>query len=118
MTRLFALAAAAALLFGTSASADETVATATSADAHPPADEAPPVPLNLATDRHGGDDVLMTPCGPERVNDQGVAENKPHGEVSVGAGTHGYNEVGGSVCQPLPGGGFVAITAGQSRYGR
>jgi len=121
MTRLFALVAVAALLAGTSASADETVATATAADAHPPAAQAPgaAAPQTIAADRPAhSDDFLMTACGPERVNDQGVVENKPHGEVSVGAGTHGYSEVGGTVCQPLPGGGFVSVTAGQTRFGR
>jgi hypothetical protein len=125
MTRVLALAAVAALLAGTSlagtvAAADETVATAAAADAHPPGVTAPaPAPLNLAADRPGaGGDVLMTACGPERVNDQGVVENKPHGEISVGGGTRGYREVGGTICQPLPGGGFVAITAGSSHFGR
>jgi len=121
MTRILALAALAALLAGTSASADETVATATPADAHPPVAEAPgPAPQTVAADRRAdpGGDVLMTACGPEPVNAQGVAASNPHGEVSVAAGTHGYNEVSGSVCQPLPGGGFVAISAGQSRFGR
>jgi len=92
MTRVLALVAVAALLTGTSAFADETVATATSADAHPPG-VAAPAP------------------GP-------VAAMRPHGELSVGVGTRGYREVGGSVCQPLPGGAFVAVTAGSSRIGR
>jgi len=121
MTRVLALVAVAALLTGTSAFADETVATATSADAHPPGVAAPaPGPLNAATDRSraGGGDVLMTACGPEPVNENGVAAMRPHGELSVGVGTRGYREVGGSVCQPLPGGAFVAVTAGSSRIGR
>jgi hypothetical protein len=42
----------------------------------------------------------------------------PHGEVRVGVGTRGYREVGGAVCQPLPGGGFVAVSGGSSRIGR
>jgi hypothetical protein len=125
MTRLLALAAVSALLAGAAwsgaAAADETVATAASADAHPPAAEAAgPAPQTLAADRarQGGGDVLMTACGPEPVDDRGVVAYNPHGEISVGAGTHGYREVGGTVCQPLPGGGFVAVTAGQSRFGR
>jgi len=122
MTRVLALAAVAVLLTGTSATAgDETVSTATAADAHPPGVATPaPGPLNAPGNRFGagGGDVLMTACGPERVNDQGVVENKPHGEISVGAGTSGYREVGGSVCQPLPGGGFVSVTAGSSHFGR
>jgi hypothetical protein len=119
MTRVLALAFVATLLGGTSASAEETVATASPADAHPPG-AAAPGPLSSATDPAGaaGGDVLMTACGPERVNDQGVVETRPHGEISVGVGTHGAREVGGSVCQPLPGGGFVAVSAGQSRIGR
>jgi len=123
MTRVWALAAllAGSALAAGSASADETVSTAMAADAHPPAAAAPgPTPQTVVADRRpdSSADVLMTPCGPEPVNDRGVAALNPHGEVSVGAGTHGYSEVGGSVCQPLPGGGFVAVTAGQSRFGR
>jgi len=120
MTRILALSALAALLAGNAVAADETVATATPADAHPPGAEAPPPPPLSANarPRDGGGDVLMTPCGPEPVNDRGEAAMNPHGEVSVGAGTHGYREVGGTVCQPLSGGGFVAITADSSRFGR
>jgi hypothetical protein len=121
MTRVLALLAAAALLAGSPAFADDTIVTATPADAHPPGAGAPASgPLATTADARAasGGDVLMTPCGPERVNDQGVVENKPHGEISVGAGTHGYSQVGGTVCQPLPGGGFVSVSAGQSRFGR
>jgi hypothetical protein len=118
MTRVWALAAVAALLAGPSAMADETVVTATSADAHPPAVEAPPGPLaGPGATRSGGGDVLMTRCGPEPVNDKGVAAMNPHGEVSVGVGTRGYREVGGSVCQPLPGGAWIAVSGGSSRIG-
>jgi len=119
MTRVLALAALAALLAGSAVAADETVATATSADAHPPGAEAPPPPpLNAnMRPRDGGGDVLMTACGPEPVDDRGVAAMNPHGEVSVGAGTRGYRDVGATVCQPLPGGAFVAITADSSRFG-
>jgi len=120
MTRVLALVAAAMLLAGTPAFADDTIATAASADAHPPgAGASAPGPLATTADpRAGGRDVLMTACGPEPVNDQGVAALTPHGEVSVGVGARGYREVGGSVCQPLPGGGFVAVSGGSSRIGR
>jgi hypothetical protein len=120
MTRVLALVAAAALLAAGPAFADDTIATATSADAHPPgAGPSAPGPLVATADpRRGGGDVLMTACGPEPVNDKGVAAMTPHGEVSVGVGTRGYREVGGSVCQPLPGGAFVAVSAGSSRIGR
>jgi len=122
MTRVLALVAVAALLAGSPAFADDTIATATPADAHPPGASAPaPGPVATTADARaasgGGGDVLMTPCGPERVNDQGVVENAPHGEISVGAGTHGYSQVGGTVCQPLPGGAFVAVSASSSRFG-
>ncbi len=122
MTRVLALAAVAALMAWGTASADETVSTAASADAHPPApvltraQATTPTSLNQDGGRSGeGGSVRMTACGPEGVDSAGVAENRPHGEISVGAGTRGYREVGGSVCQPLAGGGFVAISGGQSQ---
>jgi hypothetical protein len=120
MTRVLALVAAAALMVGVPAFADDTIATASPADAHPPgAGTSTPGPVATNPDpRTGGGDVLMTACGPERVNDKGVAEMAPHGEVSVGGGTHGYREVGGTICQPLPGGAFVAVSASSSRIGR
>ena len=122
MIRALAFAATAALLVCGTASADETVSTAAASDAHPPAAQpAPPASLNDGAGRHGQDgSVRMTACGPEAVDAAGVSENRPHGEVSVGAGTQGYREVSASVCQPLPNGGFVAISGGQSqgRFGR
>ena len=121
MTRVWALVAAATLLATGPAFADDTIATAASADAHPPGGgSAAPGPLAATPDprRGGGDDVLMTACGPEPVNDKGVAAMTPHGEVSAGVGSRGYRDVGGTVCQPLPGGAFVAISAGSSRIGR
>ena len=120
MTRILALAAMAAVLAGSQAMADETVATASPADIHPPGANAPaPGPLGAGSSwRSGGGDVLMTACGPEAVNDQGAPVLAPHGEVSVGVGTRGYREVSGSVCQPLPGGGFVAVSGGSSHISR
>jgi hypothetical protein len=122
MTRVLALAAVAVLITWGTASADETVSTATPADAHPPgaalagAQAATPTSINDPNNRpHEGGGVRMTACGPEGVDSAGVTETRPHGEISVGAGTHGYREVGGSVCQPLPNGGFVAISGGQSQ---
>src|ERR1700761_4540832 len=100
MTRVLALAAVAVLIsFGT-ASADETVATATPADAHPPGaaagpQSATPVSVHDASQHRGDGGVVMTACGPEGVDSAGVVENRPHGEISVGAGTHGYSAVGG-----------------------
>jgi hypothetical protein len=120
MFRVLALVAAATLLAGSSAFADETVTTATPSDAHPPGAGAPaPGPLVPPPARRASEgDVLMTACGPEPVNADGVAAMTPHGQVSVGTGTHGYREVGGSVCQPLPGGAWVAVSADSSRIGR
>ena len=120
--RVLALAAVVALITCGTAWADETVTTATPADAHPPgaatAGTQAAAPTSIAADRpRDGGGVRMTACGPEGVDSAGVTETRPHGEISVGAGTHGYRDVGASVCQPLPNGGFIAVSGSDSRWG-
>jgi len=121
------LALAAVLLglaapFGASAAwAQETVSTASSADAHPPGTQAAPGPLDDSISRGiTHTEVVPGPCGPAVVNtdDPNAApDTRPHGEISVGVGTGGYREVGGYVCKPLAGGGAIAIGVDQMQGG-
>ena len=125
--RAMAFAAiAAALLAGSAlpgaALADGPIATAGAGPAAPQP-TTPPPPLSSGDDAaHQGPLMAMGPCGPEKVKADGSLATTPHGEIEVGAGTHGYREIAGSVCQPIGQDGAVALSIGQAQgnwgYGR
>jgi hypothetical protein len=116
----FALAAAAV-----GAQADEAIPTAAgitppdASKAPPPGPLAPPRPSNLALVQPG-------PCGPGPVpklapvdaDGRPAVDRSPHGEVSVGVGSHGYRYVEGAVCAPLGDKSFVSVAVGQGQIGR
>jgi len=98
----------------------ETVSTASPADAHPPGADAAPGPIRGTADHVRTEDVVMDagPCGPavSASDDPSTPpDTHPHGEVSVGVGTGGYREIAGSVCKPLANGGVISISAGQEQ---
>jgi hypothetical protein len=108
----------AATLAATTAWSQETVTTASSADAHPPGAQATPGPLDDSIGRETThtSEVVDGPCGPTVSNSDDPnagPDTHLHGEVSVGVGTGGYREVGGYVCKPLASGGAVAIGVSQ-----
>ncbi|MGH6986302.1 MAG: hypothetical protein ACRED9_05615 [Caulobacteraceae bacterium] len=96
LAALLALAASPAL-------AQDAVPTAGGAGRGAPA--AAPAPGPLTPDQMSVDDIgpLMGPCGPtgRDAKNPDKPDSKPHGEVFVGAGTRGYREAGGIVCQPI-----------------
>ncbi len=116
----FALALAAP-----SVQAEEVIATAANATppdvskAPPPGPLLPPKPSNLAPVQPG-------PCGlgpvekvaPVDANGEPAVDHSPHGEVSVGMGSHGYRFAEGSVCVPVGENGFVAVDVGTGQFGR
>ena len=84
--------------------ADEPIATApTTGPAAPKPDQDLRPPL------------AMGPCGPEKVKADGSLETAPHGEVSVGAGSRGYREIGGAACQPIGQNGALAISIDEAQ---
>jgi hypothetical protein len=110
----------AAALAATTAWSQETVSTASSADAHPPGTQATPGPLDESIGRETShtSEVVDGPCGPTVSNSDdpnAAPDTHLHGEVSVGVGTGGYREVGGYVCKALPNGGSIAISGGQTQ---
>ena len=112
----FALPASALLLLAGPALADGPVTTASPAGSAAPQPTAapPPLPLSDAETEHGPP-VAMGPCGPEKVKPDGRLETAPHGEVDVSAGTRGYHQFAGAVCQPIGQDGFVAVGANQTQ---
>ncbi len=93
------MALAAALLACAAARAQEAISTAAGG---PPAGApaAPPsAPITLPDRLDRGDEgpPRMGPCGPTSED----ADAKPHGEVWAAAGTRGYRDIGGVLCQPL-----------------
>jgi hypothetical protein len=105
-------------LAATSAWSQETVTTASAADAHPPGPQAAPNPLDDTVGRETthNTEIVAGPCGPTVVNSDdpdAKPDTRPHGEVTVGVGTGGYREIGGYVCKPLANGGAVAIGVSQ-----
>ncbi|MEO8811635.1 MAG: hypothetical protein ABI376_01825 [Caulobacteraceae bacterium] len=100
--------------------AGEAIATAVAAPAGgaPPTAAAPPLRIDSqpAFDDRG---PIVGPCG-------GVAkagrdgeikpDRNPHGVVYGGVGTHGYNEVGGVVCQPIGDRSSLTIAVDRTQY--
>lgn len=76
----------------------------------------PPGASNLAP-------VMPGPCGtgpvpklaPVDANGDPQVDRSPHGEVSVGVGSHGMRYAEGSVCVPVGDRGFVAVDVGEGR---
>lgn len=108
--------AAILLLAAGPAWADGPIATTSNAQlsAPQPSDAPPPLPANSAAMR-SGEPVAMGPCGPEKVKPDGKLDTAAHGEVYGGVGTHGYREVGGSVCQPVGQNGAVSISVDETQ---
>jgi hypothetical protein len=107
------------LLWPCAALAGEVIATAPTTGS-PPA--AAPVPPLQADAMNGGPPVVIGPCGPEAVTDDGKMETRPHGYVEAGVGTGGYRHIAAGVCKPLANGGAIAISVSESqaqgrRYG-
>jgi len=118
--RRLALSAVLISLLASGAWAQETVTTASSADAHPPGTLAAPSPLDESIGRQTTHTTLVTegPCGPTVSNSDDPnagPDTHLHGEVSVGVGTGGYRDVSGYVCKPLASGGAVAIGVSQTQ---
>ncbi len=84
--------------------AQEVIATA-AADPNggsPGTATAPSGLLRLSDHIDGADNIIRYgPCGGPALKPDGTPDRSPHGEVSVGAGTHGYRQAGGVVCVPL-----------------
>jgi len=59
--------------------------------------------------------VAMGPCGLEKVKPDGKLETAPHGEAYAGIGTHGYRELGGTVCQPIGQNGAVTLSIDETK---
>jgi hypothetical protein len=58
--------------------------------------------LRLSDHVDGADNIVRSgPCGGPAIKPDGTPDRSAHGEVSVGAGTHGYRQAGGVVCVPL-----------------
>ncbi len=126
MVRTIAVFAALSLLGAAPlAHGQEAVPTAGGAGAH----GAPVTPNSASPDtldppdeiRADDPGPLMGPCGPTgpAKNNPDQPDHKAHGEVFAGAGTHGYREAGGVVCQPI--GDHSAVTVGvdvESQRGR
>jgi len=90
-------AASGALAQDVIATASVDPAGALSGPATPPAGV-----LRLSDHTDGAEDIVRSgPCGGPAVKPDGTPDRSPHGEVSVGAGTHGYRQAGGVVCVPL-----------------
>jgi hypothetical protein len=116
-----ALAAVLALSAG-AAGAQEAIPTAKGATPPDVSKDPPPPPLqppaagNLAP-------VLPGPCGtgpvpklaPVDADGGPAVDHSPHGEVSVGAGSHGERYAEGSVCVPIGDRSFVAVDVGGAR---
>jgi len=86
------------------ATAQEVIATATAAPngGSPGYETAPSGPLRLSDHVDGADNIVRSgPCGGPALKPDGTPDRSPHGEVTVGAGTHGYRQAGGAVCVPL-----------------
>ncbi len=123
MRRAAAITAVVLALSAGAAGAQEAIPTAKGA-APPPAtaNEPPPGPLkppaqtNLAP-------VLPGPCGtgpvpkvaPVNADGGPQVDHSPHGEVSVGVGSHGMRYAEGSVCVPVGDNSFVAVDVSQGR---
>ncbi len=106
MKRALALAFTASFLLASAAMAQEAISTAANApDAGAPTPARPGPPITLSNQRDLDDEgpLPVGRCGNPKVNADGepVKDNTPHGAIWAGAGTHGYREVGGVVCQPI-----------------
>jgi hypothetical protein len=112
------LIAAALCLVAGAAWADGPVTTTSDAARAPPQPQAAPPPLAGVTDNASPQPMAMGPCGPERVKPDGKLDTAPHGEIEAGVGTHGYRHVAGAICQPIGQNGAIAVSAGQSQWGR
>lgn len=101
---LWARGALLALALAGTATAQQAISTAQDA-ALGGAPPAPPAgPVNLPPHRlDTAQNILrpVGPCGGLPNPDTGKPDKSPHGEVFVGAGTHGYREAGGAVCVPV-----------------
>ncbi|MBS0412503.1 MAG: hypothetical protein JSR86_21490 [Proteobacteria bacterium] len=127
MFRPLCLGVCASLLLGASALAQEAIPTAGGANPDAaPKPAAPPADLgDYDAFSDGPLGPKMGPCGPLETAD-GKPDKSAHGEVHVGVGTHGYRQIGGSVCKPIGDNGAIAIAidkvdgdyAGYGRYGR
>ena len=99
--------------------ADEPIATApTTGPAAPQPSAALPPLAPPKPDQDLRPPLAMGPCGPEKVKADGSLETAPHGEVSVGAGSRGYREIGGAACQPIGQNGAVAISIDEAQEQR
>lgn len=106
-----------------SPAAQEAIPTAQGATLPDTSGEPPPPPLGTpkAVDI---EPVQPGPCGlgptpklaPVGPDGEPQVDHSPHGEVYAGVGTHGYREVGGSVCVPVGKTGAVDISVDQTRF--
>jgi hypothetical protein len=124
MSRLIpvCLALAFAVSVGSPLAAQEVITTDRAASApRPSTDPAPPIGVS----RERPDEIdTSNPCGPGPTprkvqydaNGVPIPDRSIHGEVEAGIGTHGYREVGGSVCVPVSDKGFVAMSVDQTQF--
>jgi hypothetical protein len=123
MVRLAVVVSIVSLLAG-AAAADEVIPTAQGATPPDASKEPPPPPLGT---HPASEWVAMQPgpCGtgpapklaPLGADGEPQVDHSPHGEMYAGIGTHGYREVGGTVCVPVGKTGAVTVSVDQSRFG-
>ena len=118
-----AVAAAVLALSAGGAGAQEAIPTAKVATPLDVSTEPPPPPLPPPGSHSNLAPVQPGPCGtgpvpklaPVDANGEPAVDQSPHGEVSVGAGSHGMSYAEGSVCVPVGKNSSVAIDVGESQ---
>ncbi len=119
MTRALPFLLAVAFSAATGAQAQEAIPTAANAPSAGAPATSPGARIDLPDRDEDADEgpLRVGPCG----NVAPIGEktpNRAHGAVWAGAGTHGYREIGGVVCQPIGQTGAVTIAVDRSQYGR